>query len=101
MKKLTIALLCLGMSSAVTLADPKKNPSTGHLPPGLEKKAATGQLPPGWEKKLVVGKPLDLDIYRHSQIVVPIDDRGLLTVRIEGKLIRLIDATREVVEVLD
>ena len=36
----------------------------------------------------------------HHEIVVPVDENGLLTVRIGGKLIRLIEATREVVEVL-
>ncbi|WP_296980764.1 MULTISPECIES: hypothetical protein [unclassified Thalassolituus] len=73
----------------------------GDLPPGLEKKVHNGgSLPPGWQKRVHVGQRLDRDIYDHHEIVVPVDENGLLTVRIGGKLIRLIEATREVVEVL-
>jgi len=72
------------------------------LPPGLQKKAERGQpLPPGWQKKLVKGEIMDKEVYRHSEIVVPVDKKGLLTVRIEGKLVKLYEATREIVEVLD
>ena len=73
----------------------------GDLPPGLEKKVHNGgSLPPGWQKRVNVGQRLDRDFYDHHEIVVPVDENGLLTVRIGGKLIRLIEATREVVEVL-
>ncbi len=44
---------------------------------------------------------MEYDIYRHSDIVIPIDSNGLLTVRIEGKLVRLYEATREIVEIMD
>ena len=57
-------------------------------------------LPPGWEMKLKKGAILEPEIYQHSKVVVPVDSKGLLTVSIEGKLVRLYDATREVVEVL-
>ena len=70
------------------------------LPPGLEKKVDRGgQLPPGWRKKVNVGEPLRRDIYDAGVVIA--DDEGLLTVRVEGKLIRLIKATREVIEILD
>ena len=72
------------------------------LPQGLQKKLDKGEpLPPGWQKKLVKGEVLEYDIYRHSDIVIPIDSDGLVTVRIEGKLVRLYEATREIVEILD
>jgi len=71
------------------------------LPPGLEKKVAKGKpLPPGWQKKLAKGEVLDIKVYRHSTVIVPVDSRGLVTVRVEGKLIRLIKATREIIEIL-
>ena len=70
-------------------------------PPGLQKNAETGKpLPPGWQKKLAKGEVLDKEIYQQRKIVVPIDSNGLITVSIEDKLIRLFEATREVVEVL-
>lgn len=72
------------------------------LPPGLQKKAGKGKpLPPGWQKKLARGEIMDNNIYLHSQIVVPLDSRGLVTIRIEGKLVRLYKATREIVEILE
>jgi hypothetical protein len=71
------------------------------LPYGLQKKVAKGEpLPPGWQKKLARGKILDMDIYRHKQVVVPLDSHGLITVRIEGKLVRLHEATREIIDIL-
>jgi len=39
-------------------------------------------------------------VYQHGQIVVPVDSRGLVTIRVEGKLIRLYQASREIVEIL-
>lgn len=78
-----------------------KNDKNKQLPPGLQKKAAKGKpLPPGWQKKLAKGQIMDKEVYRRSQIVVPLDSRGLITVRVEGKLVKLYKATREVAEVL-
>lgn len=72
------------------------------LPPGLQKKLEMGQsLPPGWQKKLIVGERLESSIYQQGDIVVPLDSKGLLTIRLEGKLVRLVQATREIVEILE
>ena len=43
---------------------------------------------------------MDKNVYQQSQVVVPLDSRGLVTIRIEGKLVKLYKATREIVEVL-
>ena len=78
-----------------------KNDKQKKMPPGLQKKAAKGQpLPPGWQKKLAKGEVMDKRVYQQSQIVVPVDRHGLVTVRIEGKLVRLYQASREIVEIL-
>jgi hypothetical protein len=53
-------------------------------------------LPQGLQMKLDRGGSLN-----HSEVVIPIDSEGMLTVRVEGKLIKLIEATREIVEILD
>jgi hypothetical protein len=72
------------------------------LPPGLQKKVARGKpLPPGWQKKLAVGETLDEDVYEQSSVVIPVDDNGLVTVRVEGTIIRLFEATREIVRILE
>lgn len=88
------ALLLLPAAGA--LAKPGKE-----LPPGLQKKAERGgELPPGWQKKLEVGTVLDHDIYRHGVIVKPVDKHGIVTISIEGELIRLMHHSREIVEIL-
>ncbi len=72
------------------------------LPPGLQKNVNRGKpLPPGWQKKLAKGHVLDRAVYDHAVIVKPLDSRGLVTVRLEGKLVRLYAATREIAEVLN
>lgn len=70
------------------------------LPPGLQKKVERGgELPPGWQKKLAVGQVLDYDIYRHGKVVT-YGDRGVVTISVDGELIRVIENTFEIVEIL-
>lgn len=89
------------LATSVTLSAHAKNERSDQLPPGLQKKANRGQsLPPGWQKKLAKGQVMDKRVYQQSQIVVPVDSRGLVTIRIEGKLVRLYQATKEIVEIL-
>jgi hypothetical protein len=97
--KLIITLLVsAGLMSGQAYA---KKDNDKQLPPGLQKKVERGQsLPPGWQTKVAKGEILDMEIYQQGQIVVPVDNRGLITIRLEGKLVKLYEATREVVEVL-
>lgn len=96
----TFLILLLIAASPVNAKNEKAKGN--QLPPGLQKKAMKGQpLPPGWQKKLIKGERMDKSVYQQSQIVVPVDKKGLLTVRIEGKLVKLYEATREIVEVID
>lgn len=89
-------------SSSQQIYAPAPQQSTSSLPYGLQKKLQRGQsLPPGWRKKLHRGDVLDAEIYSHGEIVVPLDSHGLVTIRVEGKLIRLYHATREVAEILN
>ncbi|MBO1924802.1 hypothetical protein [Thiomicrorhabdus sp. 6S3-12] len=73
------------------------------LPPGLQKRAQnTGKpLPPGWQKKLRRGDIMDRDIYRHGKVIEPVDVRGVVTVSIDGKMVRLYQATREIIDILN
>jgi hypothetical protein len=93
---LSVTVLSLGVSH-VALSDQDK---TKELPPGLQKKAAKGQgLPPGWQKKLDVGSVLDEEIYRKGKIITR-DDKGLVTISVEGEIFKIIENTREIVEIL-
>lgn len=98
--KLIITVLIVVFSFS-GLAHAKKDKQK-KLPPGLQKKAAQGKaLPPGWQKKVTVGETLDRDVYKEGNVVASDKDKGLVTIRVEGKLIRVIENTREIVEILD
>ena len=95
---ITIAIvsLCLGGLAYA------KNDKEEKLPPGLQKKVESGKsLPPGWQKKLAVGETLDDEVYKQGKVVVKDSDKGLVTINVEGKLIRVIENTREIVEILE
>jgi len=100
-KNIVILSAVVGLVAGPVYAKNDKDKG-GHLPPGLQMKAAQGKpLPPGWQKKLAKGQVMDADVYQQGQVVVPLDSKGLVTVRIEGKLVKLYQATREIVEVLE
>ncbi|WP_415226042.1 hypothetical protein [Psychromonas sp.] len=101
MKKIMVTILTLmlslGLSSVEAKSDKEKT-----VPPGLQKKVARGgQLPPGWQKKLNVGETLEAEIYHSAHIVVPVDLQGIITVQIEDRVVRLIEASREIIEILN
>ena len=87
---------------------PKGKKSKG-LPPGLAKKVARGgELPPGWQKKCVRGEIMPIEVHRHClplppEIVVklPPPPAGTILVAIDGKVVRLAKATREIHDVFD
>lgn len=103
MKAAYITVLITTLCLLALPAHAKNDKDNGKpLPPGLQKKVDKGEpLPPGWQKKLVKGEIMDKKVYKQGEVVVPLDDKGLVTVRIEGKLVRLYEATREIVEVLE
>jgi hypothetical protein len=87
----------------------KKGRKPKSLPPGLAKKVARGgRLPPGWEKKVVVHEIMPPEVFKEchplpQEIVVklPAPPVGAITVAVEGKVVRLMEATREILDVFD
>ena len=79
------------------------------LPPGLAKKAARGgSLPPGWQKKCVRGEIMPPEVYRqchplpHEVVVkLPPPPPGTILVAVHGKIVRLVKASREILDVFD
>jgi len=78
------------------------------LPPGLKKKLERGgELPPGWQKKLARGEVLDDELYAAS-LPLPQDllerlgngAAGTEVRRIEDEVVRVIEATGVIVDVL-
>ena len=101
MKRIITLAVLIGICFNPALAKKEKDKEKP-LPQGLQMKLDRGgSLPPGWQMKLVKGEVLGVPIYNQSEVVIPVDSEGFLTVRVEGKLIKLIHATREIVEILD
>lgn len=79
------------------------------LPPGLAKKVARGgELPPGWEKKSVPGTIMPAEVYKvchplPKEVVVklPVPPAGTILVTVDGKVVRLVKATLEILDVFD
>jgi len=72
------------------------------LPPGLRKKLERGgALPPGWQKKVARGEVLDIRVYRHGRVIVPLDRHGAISILVDNRVIRLIKATREILDVFN
>jgi hypothetical protein len=79
------------------------------LPPGLQKKLARGgQLPPGWQKKVARGEVMDTAVYAQTKPIpvelvkqLPPQPDGTIIVTVEGKLVRLIEATRTILDVFE
>jgi hypothetical protein len=79
------------------------------LPPGLQKKAARGcDLPPGWQKKIARGEVLDVRVYQQAERLpvelirrLPPAPEGTVLIKVEGKVVRLYEATRTIIDVFD
>lgn len=79
------------------------------LPPGLAKKVARGeQLPPGWQKKCVVGQVMPTEVYEKCHpippelvVKLPPPPPDTVTITIGGKVVRLMKATLEILDVFD
>jgi len=92
--------MALVMTTSCVCADPG-NGKSGNLPPGLEKKAQSGKpLPPGWQKKLKVGSILESDVYAHARVVAPLGKHGEITVDIDGRILKLEESSREILEII-
>lgn len=90
----------------VSSCDEKKGKS---LPPGLQKKVARGgELPPGWQKKLNKGEVMPVEVYKECKalppelvVKLPPLPKGVINVAIDGKIVRLMEATREIFDVFE
>ena len=81
----------------------KSNPEARkQLPPGLAKK---NKLPPGWQKKLAPGQRVPDDVWERRvalprEIKLP-DEKGVVRVRIDDRIVKVAERTREVIDVLN
>jgi len=46
------------------------------------------------------GATVERAVYEQGTIVKPVDAAGVITIKVDGKIIRLMKATREIVDIL-
>ncbi len=79
------------------------------LPPGLAKKVNRGgNLPPGWQMKIARGEVMSADVYNAAQSLpdalrkmLPPSPEGSELITIDGKIVRLLGATRTILDVFE
>jgi hypothetical protein len=59
-----------------------------------------GSLPPGWQKKVAAGQVFDADLRSHSYRSPYASPKGTSTYILENKVIRVLDATSVILDVL-
>jgi len=71
------------------------------LPPGLQKKVANGgSLPPGWQKKVEAGQVFDSELRGYAYRSPYNSPKGTSTYILENKVVRVLDATNVILDVL-
>ncbi|QJR82068.1 hypothetical protein CA267_015570 [Alteromonas pelagimontana] len=99
---LATAIVCVGIILTTCSAELLAADRSNALSSGYDRKPAKeGDLPVGWQKNLLKGQFLDYDVYRMGQLVYREPSAGIVSIRIENKVIRLVENTREIVSVLD
>ena len=91
------------LNSSPLMAKGNNGKGKGHggMPPGLQKKFNNGQgLPPGWQKKLARGSILDLQVFKLGKIIVPLDPLGILTIKVDNRILRIDKKTRKIIKIL-
>jgi hypothetical protein len=93
----------------IRAAQSKKSGPDKALPPGLTKKVARSEkLPTGWQKKITRGEVLPPTVYAQAQplpeVVIrklPPPPAGTILVTLDGKVVRLLEGTRTIVDVFE
>lgn len=101
MKVKVLITILLALTLVVPSAYAKKKDKGKQLPPGLAKNVRLGKsLPPGWQKKIAPGKVIEKDIYMQGKIVAPLDPLGIVTIKIDDKVLRVHEKSMEILEIL-
>ncbi|NVJ62061.1 MAG: hypothetical protein HWE27_16845 [Gammaproteobacteria bacterium] len=89
------------VSAPVSAKNDKEKGKNKQLPPGLQKNVERGKpLPPGWQKKLARGDILDRDIYDRGRVVVPLGNDGIISIEVDGTILKLYKNTREIIDII-
>jgi hypothetical protein len=93
-KMIVVVSLTAGVTLSVVHANESESKRAPHV---LQKRA---ELPPGWQQKLVIGWPIEEAIFNQGvEIELKNNPTGVITIRVEDRIIRVIKATREIVDI--
>ena len=98
---LTLKPIGLMIAAAIVVSAPAsaQDDKENLLPSELQQTVGAAKpLPPDWQKNIVVGQELDLVVYENAKVILR--DNGVETVTVGGKVIRLLENTREIIEIL-
>ncbi|MDH3982287.1 MAG: hypothetical protein OES84_05220, partial [Kiritimatiellaceae bacterium] len=100
-RKILMMLLAVTLTAAPAYAKNNKHKNKGKsLPHGLHKKSEKGKpLPPGWQNKISKGDVLEVSIFSRGKIVSPAGKDGIMSISVEGKIIKLHGKTRKVIKI--
>jgi len=100
-RKISMILLAVTLAAVPAYSKNNKSKHKGKsLPSGLHKKVGKGKpLPPGWQKKLSKGDVLDPSIFSRGKVVSPAGKDGVMSISVEGKIIKLHGKTRKVIKI--
>ncbi len=59
------------------------------------------ELPGNWESRLNKGMVLDYDLFQQGQVVYRDVTQGMVALRLNHKVVRVVEDTREIVDVLN
>lgn len=84
-------------------------PKGKKLNKGMQKRLAKGKgLPPGWQKKMARGEVVPDDVWAVHEPLPPViisrlppQPEGVITVRVDTKIVRVIAATKIILDVFD
>ncbi|RDV29309.1 hypothetical protein DXV75_02330 [Alteromonas aestuariivivens] len=100
LSRIVLLSVFLGVFSTPVLSEPPHKAEK--LPKGLHKKAQKGkELPPGWQKKLHKGERLDQSVYEAGNVIFRDHEKGVIAIEVDDKVIRLLESTHEIIDVLD
>lgn len=108
-RALVSAITLAAMLSVMATPSHAKQPTDESMPRGLQKKVARGgELPPGWQSKLQKGAVLEQAVVDHGKAVspelkarLPLGDKGSVDITLDGKVIRLHEKTRQILDVFE
>jgi len=101
---MTLRLLVVAVIATLGFGDLAlaKSDKAKRLPPGLHHPAGHGMtLPPGWQQRLHTGSTVDMDVYEQSTVVQRDRKSGTMTIKPEGKRIKIMQNTHEIIDILD